>query len=67
MKYKKFEYFAFVDSQKSPGVAKKIDNTVLAVSRLGLEASSYFYPVPDFRAKESSPSSDFTQGTPGAI
>lgn len=45
MENKKFEYFALVNRVKSPGVAKKIDNTVIAARNIGLNASGYCYPT----------------------
>lgn len=42
---KRFEYFALVNRIKSPGVAKKIDNTVVAAKDIGLDASSYCFPT----------------------
>lgn len=42
---KKFEYFALVNRTKSPGVAKKIDNTVIAARNIGLNANSYCFPT----------------------
>lgn len=42
---KKFEYFALVNREKSPGVAKKIDNTVIAAKSIGLDASGYCFPT----------------------
>ena len=44
MENKKFEYFALVNRVKSPGVAKKIDNTVIAARNIGLSANGYCYP-----------------------
>ncbi|CAM3836217.1 MULTISPECIES: glycosyltransferase [Pseudoalteromonas] len=35
-----FEYIAFVDAEKTPGVAKKIDSTVASAQKLGLNAKS---------------------------
>lgn len=45
MKLKSFSYFALVNAGKSPGVAKKITNTVLAASNLGLNATSNIFPT----------------------
>jgi len=45
MKFKSFSYYALVNRHKSPGVAKKIDNTVLAASHIGLDASCHLYPA----------------------
>lgn len=42
---KKFEYFALVNRLDSPGVAKKVDNTVIAAKSLGLNASSHCFPT----------------------
>lgn len=45
MTAKSFNYFALVSREKSPGVAKKIDNTVIAASNIGLKAHGYCYPT----------------------
>lgn len=42
---KKFEYFGLVNRIKSPGVAKKIDNTVIAARSIGLNASGHCFPT----------------------
>lgn len=42
---KSLNYFALVSREKSPGVAKKIDNTVIAASNIGLIAHGYCYPT----------------------
>lgn len=41
MNYKSLGYFALVNKDKSPGVIKKIENTVVAAQQNGLEAQSY--------------------------
>lgn len=43
--FKSFSYYALVNRRKSPGVAKKIDNTVLAASHIGLDAHCNLYPT----------------------
>jgi glycosyltransferase involved in cell wall biosynthesis len=45
MKVISFNYFALVDVRKSPGVSKKIDNTVVAANNIGLKATGYCYPT----------------------
>ncbi|WP_440054176.1 glycosyltransferase [Pseudoalteromonas sp. T1lg65] len=38
-----FEYIAFVDTEKTPGVAKKIESTVASAKKLGLSAKSTLF------------------------
>lgn len=45
MKYRSFSYYALVNRFNSPGVAKKIDDTVLAAGHIGLDASCNLYPT----------------------
>lgn len=45
MKYKSFSYFALVNTGKSPGVSKKITNTVSAASNIGLNATANIFPT----------------------
>jgi glycosyltransferase involved in cell wall biosynthesis len=40
---RRFQYFAFIDSEQSPGVAKKVNNTVDAARNLGFRATSNLY------------------------
>lgn len=44
MRCKSFSYYALVDRDKSPGVAKKIDNTVIAANNLGFDTQKEIYP-----------------------
>jgi len=44
MQQRSFSYFALLDAENSPGVAKKLMNTVKAATELGLEAEEHFYP-----------------------
>lgn len=44
MHYRSFAYYALVDCDKSPGVAKKIDNTLIAANNLGLTTKKNVYP-----------------------
>ena len=43
MKFKSFSYYAFVDAKKSPGVVKKIRNTLSAAEQSGLEVDEQIY------------------------
>lgn len=45
MNYTSFSYYALVDKEKSPGVVKKIENTVVAAQQNDLDAESYVYPT----------------------
>ena len=45
MTAKIFNYFALVNREKSPGVAKKIDHTVIAAGNIGLHAHGDCYPT----------------------
>ncbi|QIB52610.1 glycosyltransferase [Pseudomonas sp. OIL-1] len=45
MQKKIFSYFALVDRARSPGVARKIDNTVLAAAHLGLVSKGNVFPT----------------------
>lgn len=45
MNYKSLSYYALVNKEKSPGVIKKIEHTVVAAQQNGLDAESYVYPT----------------------
>jgi glycosyltransferase involved in cell wall biosynthesis len=42
--YKSLGYYALVNKKKSPGVIKKIDNTIVAAQQIDLYAENYVYP-----------------------
>lgn len=44
MKYNSLSYYALVDYDVSPGVGKKIDNTLIAAEKLGLMTKKEIYP-----------------------
>lgn len=43
MRYKSFSYLALVDEENSPGVVKKIHNTVIAAQHNGLHAEKLIF------------------------
>lgn len=40
---KRVDYFSLIDFEHSPGVAKKLTNTVEAIDKIGYSAKSYFF------------------------